>query len=102
MIILMDCKNQVQAEQWWEVRLPTKTLNLEPYWLVSLFLPHTTYFKPELILLSKTHCGFHLIKCSHCSVEVNFHLKPLFQAIYSSRCTNITTTTLRLNCDPPT
>jgi len=60
MTIFTDCGSQVQAEQWWEVGLPTKMLNPAPYWLVSLFLPHKTYFKPDPILLSKALCGFQM------------------------------------------
>lgn len=37
-----------------------------------------------------------------CSVDVNFHLEPLFQAPHYSQCMSITATILRLTRGPPT
>lgn len=37
-----------------------------------------------------------------CSVDVNFHLGPLFQAPHYSQCMSITATILRLSRGPPT
>lgn len=77
-------------------------LNPARYWLFSLFLPHTTYFKPEMILLSKTVC-VDLISSNAgiCNVDVNFHLKALFQSSHYSPYMNIRTTTLKLRVHLP-